>query len=122
MKTLIIAFVAVAALAAPSFALSPEAEAFIRSIGQDPNSAAVRAADKDGTISTTFRGDPVAYSLESLAHEKKKNGVLAFITTRAFIKKLAVNPSTPFPKPYYDGMYLTSAERDIVTDKLTAES
>lgn len=122
MKSLLIAVFAVAAFAAPSFALSPESEAFIRSIGLDPNSAAVRAADEEGTISTTFRGDSATFSLESLCHDKKKNGVLAFIATRTFIKKLAANPNTPFPKTNYDGMYLTKGEREVVADKIAAEA
>lgn len=122
MKSFLAALAAVIVLASPSFALSPEAEAFIKSIGLDPNSAAVRAADEEGTISTTFRGDSASFSLESLALEKKKNGVLAFIATRAFIKKLSGSLSTPFPKTGYDGMYLTKSERGLVADKIAAEA
>lgn len=118
MKSLLAALAVTVALASPSFALSPEAEAFLRGIGLDPDSASVRAADQEGTIDTTFRGDPVSFSLESLAHGKKKNGALAFVATREFIKKLASKPSTPFPKPYYDGMYLYPAERLVVAQKI----
>lgn len=120
MKIILAALIAVVALASPSFALSPEAEAFLKGIGLDPASESVRAAEKEGTISTTFRGDSASFSLESLALEKKKNGVMAFITTRAFIKKLAANPKTAFPKTGYDGMYLTKDERDLVADKIAA--
>lgn len=122
MKSVIAALVVVVSLSTPSFALSPEAEAFLKGIGLDPASASVRAAEQEGTISTTFRGDSAEFSLESLAVEKKKNGVLAFIATRAFIKKLGSNPKTPFPKTGYDGMYLTKDERNLVADKIAAEA
>lgn len=120
MKPFLAALVATVVLATPSFALSPEAEAFLKGIGVDPASASARAADEEGTISTTFRGDSASFSLDSLAREKKKNGVLAFIATREFIRKLAGNPNTPFPKAYYDGMYLTPSERGLVADKIAA--
>ncbi|MEQ1918748.1 MAG: hypothetical protein ABL955_06070 [Elusimicrobiota bacterium] len=122
MKKILIAALATVALASPSFALSPEAATFLKGIGLDPASATVRAADEEGTISTTFRGDSVSFSLESLAKDKKKNGALAFVATRAFIKLLARNPNTPFPKTNYDGMYLTKSERDMVADKIAAEA
>lgn len=118
MKSLFIAFSAAVLLAGPAFALSPEAEAFVRSAGLDPQSDSVRAADQEGTIETTFRGDSASFSLEALAIQKKKNGVLAFVTTREFIKKLAANIRTPFPKAYYDGMYLYPAERLVVAQKI----
>jgi hypothetical protein len=118
MKTLLAAAAVVAALSSPSFALSPEAQAFLRTIPLDPASPQVRAAEAEGTIQTTFRGDDVSFSLESLALQKKKNGVLAFIATRAFIHKLERDPNTPIPKTNYDGMYLTNEQRNLVVDKL----
>lgn len=118
MRTLLSALAMAAALASPSWALSPEAENFLRKIGLDPGSEAVRAAEAEGTIATTFRGDAASFSLESLALEKKRNGVLAFITTRAFIRKLEQDPGTPIPKENYDGMYLTANQRKLVARKI----
>ncbi|MDD5303817.1 MAG: hypothetical protein PHS14_12010 [Elusimicrobia bacterium] len=108
-----------AALAAPARALSPEAEAFVRKAGLDPASAAVRLADADGTIDTTYRGDQKSFSLESLALEKAKNGVNAFVTTRNFIHKLEADfRGTPIPKTGYDGLYLTTEQRTLVARKI----
>ncbi len=118
MKTILVALAVAAALASPSFALSPQAESFLRKIGLDPDAEAVRAAEADGTITTTFRGDAASFSLESLALEKKRNGVLAFIATRAFIHKLEKDPGTPIPKANYDGMYLTADQRKLVARKI----
>lgn len=119
MKSLVLAIVASATLAAPVRALSPVAEDFVRKAGLDPASDAVRAADKDGTISTTYRGDLKKYSLESLAKEGARNGVISFVTTRAFIRKLEADfAGTPIPKTGYDGLYLTVEQRRMVARKI----
>jgi hypothetical protein len=48
----------------------------------------VVAADRDGSIATTFHGDPVSNSLESLVAEKKTNAVKLFVATRKVIRDL----------------------------------
>ncbi len=119
MKSLMLAIVAAAALAAPARALSPQAEAFVRKSGLDPASAAVRLAESDGTITTMYRDDEKKFSLESLALEGAKNGVKAFVATRGFIHKLQTDyASTPFLTVGYDGLYLTMEERKLATRKM----
>jgi hypothetical protein len=106
----------------PCAALSQQAADFLSSVGLDPADADVVAADKDGAIETTFRGDPVIFSLEKLATEKKANAVRSFIATR----KVALELRTDFehykltdgPIPDFDGTYLTPAERLLMADKI----
>lgn len=104
---------------APEAPLSPETIVFLKSIGVDPESEDVQVAHKDGTISSVFRGKPISNSLESLAKEGSKKGVISFVTSRAFIRKLKADfAGTPIPKVGYDGIYLTNEERLLVADKL----
>ena len=119
MKSLLFTLVAVSFLSAPALALSPEAADFVRKAGLDPASATVKAADADGTIVTIFHDDEKQFSLESLAIEKAKNGVNAFVFTRTFIRKLKANyAGTPFPTSSYDGLYLTLDERKLAMRKM----
>jgi len=117
MKSLILSLFVVA-LALPAAALSPDAEAFVKSVGLDPASEDVRLAEQAGVINTTFMDEPVSYSLESLAAEKKKNGVIRFVTTRAFYARLSRDPNTSVPAANYESIYLTSAEKIVVGNKL----
>ena len=108
--------------ASPSLALSPQAADFIKSIGLDPTSADVVAADKDGVIKSTYRGDPVSHSLESLATEKKVNAVKSFVVSRKVARGLKGNPAG-YQLPnggieHYDGLYLTQAERLLMADAI----
>ena len=120
MRTTIVAAIALLLTAAsPVQALSPTAKAFVRKAGLDPASATVLQADKDGEISLIFRGKPVKNSLEALAAKGSKKSVLAFVTSREFIHKLKADfKGTDIPKTGYDGIYLTSEERNLVVDKL----
>lgn len=83
-KSLLIAAMLVCA-GTPCLALTPQAADFLKSAGLDPASPDVVAADKDGVIQTTLRGDPATYSLEKLASEKKTNAVRSFVATRKVI-------------------------------------
>jgi len=106
----------------PCAALTQQAADFIKSAGLDPANADVVAADKDGVIKTTFRGDAAAFSLERLATEKKANAVRSFVVSRKVARELRTN----FKRyklqaggiPGYDGMYLTPAERLLMVDKI----
>jgi hypothetical protein len=107
----------------PCSALTQEAADFLKTAGLDPASPDVIAADKDGTIQTTFRGDPVTFSLEKLATEKKTNAVRAFVASRRVARELRTNfKSYRLPAaggiPDYDGTYLTPAERLLMADKI----
>jgi|CXWL01.1.fsa_nt_gi hypothetical protein len=123
MKIPLMILVCLAALAVPSSAMKPDTEAFLISIGiddkSDPSLQQAETADKDGTIKTTYRGDDVEHSLESLARAKRSNGVKAFITTRVFIRNLKANyAGTSIPKKNYDALYLTKEERILVGRKI----
>ena len=108
-----------AALALSASAMSPAAEAFLRKVGIDPGSEQAGIADKDGAIATTYRGDSVEHSLESLVSQNKRNGVINFVTTRAFIRKLKADyAGTEVPQSNYDALYLTKAERELVGRKI----
>lgn len=106
----------------PCAALTPQAADFLKSVGLDPANADVIAADKDGVIKTTFRGDTAAFSLESLATEKKANAVRSFVVSRKVARELRTNFKR-YKLPAggiqgYDGMYLTTAERLLMVDKI----
>ena len=109
----------------PCLALTPQAADFIRSVGLNPAHPDVVAADKDGTIKTTLRGDDVTYSLETLATEKKTNAVKSFVATRKVARELKTNfngfkmPSGGIPG--FDGLYLTPAERLVLIKKMNAK-
>lgn len=104
---------------APDSPMAAGTIAFLESIGMDPRSENVQIAHHDGTISSIFRGQPISNSLESLAKEGSKKGVIAFVTTRVFIRKLKADfAGTPIPKVGYDGIYLTKDERLLVAEKL----
>ena len=123
MKIPLMILVCLAALAVPASAMKAETEAFLASIGinfkSDPNIEQAEIADKDGTITTTYRGDTVEHSLHSLSLAKRSNGVKAFITTRVFIRKLKANyAGTSVPKTNYDALYLTKEERIMVGRKI----
>lgn len=75
------------------------------------------------TIETTRTADePMSSSLESLAKEKKKSGVINFVKTRVVIHKLETDfDGTPFEKNGgfdIDAMYLTVRERRLLMKKL----
>jgi hypothetical protein len=106
----------------PCLALTQQAADFIKSIGLDPKSADVVAADKDGVIKSTYRGDPVAHSLESLAKEKKVNAVKSFVVSRKIARALNTNfKGYKLPNggiEHYDGLYLTQKERLLMANKI----
>lgn len=119
MKPLLFALAVSAVIAAPARAMTPETETFLRKAGLDPASAAVRAADAEGPVSTVYQGDEKTYSLDSLARDGAKNGIKAFVATRDFIRKLKANfAGTPAPTAGYDGLYLTTEERKLALKKL----
>lgn len=108
-----------AALAGPASALSPAAVAFVREAGLDPASREVVAADRDGEIRSTYRGKAVSPSLEALALSKSKTGVLMFVKTRAYIRRLEADfAGTPLEKGGFDRLYLTERQRTLVTRKI----
>lgn len=77
----------------PCLALSQQSSDFIRSIGIDPASPDVVAADQERQIATTFHRDPESNSLETVASERKTNAVKNFIFTRRVIRDLKANPA-----------------------------
>jgi hypothetical protein len=103
--------------------LTQQAADFLKSVGLNPTAADVVAADKEGEIHTTYNGDPVSYSLESLATAKKARAVRVFVATRKAIRELKANP-TGFKIPGglrdYDGIYLTPSELPLMFKKITA--
>jgi len=113
------------AVASPAMALSPETKAFLVSLGIDPDSPAVKIADADGEIHTTFRGDPEIFSLEKLAADKRANAVRQFVFTRSLIREIKARgadyhwPDDTHAYPDYDGRFLTTEERLLVVAKLT---
>lgn len=118
MKPLFAAVFAVFTFAAAASAMTPETEQYLRSIGSNPQSPDVIAIDEEGPVTTSRNGDPEEYSLDILAAAKKKNGILAFITTRTFIRNLKKNFSgTSIPKSQYDPLYLTGTEKGLVGRK-----
>src|SRR2546429_310523 len=120
MSLLFLALIAFAT--SPCLALTQQAADFVKSVGLDPNSADVVAADKDGTIKTTYRGDAATFSLESLASEKKANAVRSFVASRKVARELKANfKGYKLPAggvPSYDGLYLTQSERLLMVDKI----
>ena len=117
MKTLVLSLFALV-FAMPAAALAPETAAYLKSIGLNPDSEDVRMAEQAGEIETTFMDEPVTYSVESLARDKKKNGLIRFVATRAFITKLKRNfDSTRIPE-LYESIYLTTDERSLVGRKV----
>jgi hypothetical protein len=111
-----------------ALALSKQATDFLLSISVDPASENVKLAEQDGTIKTEYSGDPVEYSLESLAIAKKMNGVKCFINTRVFIRNLKTDFSRTekvgrghvLYKCGY-GIYLTVEERKLDAKKFRAD-
>src|SRR5690349_18871345 len=99
----------------PCAALTQQAADFLKSAGLEPADADVRAADKGGVIETTYAGDPVTFSLESLAIGKKTNAVRTFVTTRKMIRELKADFTgykiPPGGVPGSDVLYLTTVER-----------
>lgn len=105
----------------PAAATPAEADAFLKSIGPDPASEDVALAKADGEIKSTYLGDPVAYSVASLAGEKRKNALTSFVATRAFVARLKKSfDSTPLPKTNYEAAFLTGAERQLVGTKVAS--
>lgn len=118
MKTLSLAALAILLCTTARAALTPPAEAFLVSIGLNPQSEEVLAAEAEGVIATMENGDYAEFSLEERALAKRKNGVLAFIHTRKFIGQLKENfAGTSIPTVNYDPLYLTVEERALVGRK-----
>jgi hypothetical protein len=118
MKALPLAALALLLCTAAQAQVSPQTLQFLQTAGIDPNSPEAAAAIAEGVIYTTYEGDAAEFSLEMLAAQKRKNGVLAFIHTRAFIAKLKENfAGTSIPKDNYDPLYLTEDERALVGRK-----
>ena len=120
MKPLISSLIALA-LTLPANALTPKSAAYLKTLGFDPASEDVRLADKSGKVETTNLGEPVTFSLESLAAGKKKNQIKPFITTRAFVERLKIDfAGTIMPKKDYEATYVAQQERSLVGDKVVA--
>lgn len=118
--TLVAAFVASVAFAAPCAALTAQEGSYLRKLGIDPRSQAVVAAEAEGTIEIVFHSDLKKFSLSGLiAQGDVPNGVRAFIATRAFIARLKVDfAGTAIPEKDYDSMYLTREEKKLVARKI----
>lgn len=116
---------ALATIATPAAALSPTARSFLVAVGIDPDSPAVKIADADGKIHTTFQGDAEVLSLEKLALGKRANGARQFIFMRSLIREIKANYASyrvpPGGYPDYNALYLTPEERLLVGRKV-AES
>lgn len=107
---------------APVAKMKPETAEFLRSVGVDPESEDVVATESEGTVSTEYDGDPVEYSLDSLAAEKKKNGIVTFIGTRSFIRRLKKDwDGTSIPKTNYDPKFLTREELGMAGRKFAEQ-
>lgn len=118
MKPLALAALAATFFAVSASAMTPETEQYLRSIGLDPASSDIVAVDAEGLVSTSYDGDAAEYSLDTLAAQKKKNGINSFVGTRVFIRRLKANfVGTSIPKTNYDPMYLTPEERGLVGRK-----
>ena len=115
---LAVAFTLMTLLCAPALAMSQATADFLRSAGIDPDSEAVKLADAEGTIQTTYNGDPVSYSFDKLAADGAKNGAKRFVVTRTFIRALKANFATPIPPEGYDGAYLTQDEKKLALRKV----
>lgn len=119
MKTLIFSLLFAAA---PAYAVSPATADYLRSIRIDPNSEAVRVADQDGLVKTTFRGRAFEASLEQLASVRHENETRCFVATRNFIQKLKTAfASTPMLKENYDPIYLRPEEKDLAGKKVAED-
>lgn len=102
----------------PRPTMKPETAQFLRSIGIDPKSKEVARVDMEGTVMTVRGGDQEEFSLDSMAAQKKKNGIKAFIATRGFIRLLKKDyAGTSIPKTNYDPLFLTPEERSLVGKK-----
>jgi hypothetical protein len=106
-----------AALAVPAAALSPEADAFVRTIQPPISPQDLALAESHGEIETLFQDERVRYSVESLAREKKKNMLVRFVATRVFAANLSKFNGRGFPE-FYERLYLTEAERAEVVRKV----
>lgn len=107
------------ATTAPAAPLTPETIAFLQSIGIDPSSEDVRVAHESGEIQTTYMDEPMAVSLESLARAKKKNPVIRFVATRAYIAKLKKDfDNVELLITNYEPTFLTKEERMLVGKKV----
>lgn len=111
----------VLALALPAKALSPESADYLKTLGFDPASEDVRLADQSGDVESMNLGEPITFSLESLAAGKKKNQLANFIVTRAFVERLKKDfAGTTMPKKNYEVLYVSQEERKLVGDKVVA--
>ncbi len=119
MKPLVLAAFSAVFFASAASAMTPETAQYLKQIGLNPESRDILAVDQEGPVTTSFSGrDPEEFSLDSLASQKKKLGIQAFIGTRNFIRRLKSNfAGTSIPKTQYDPMYLTSDERGLVGKK-----
>ena len=121
MRRLLRVSLMIVATTCPCFALSPQANSFIKSIGINPGDPDVVAAETEGVIKTDYHGDPASYSLENLASARKANAVRSFVFTRKLIRQLKANFDTyhlAVPSPGYDSRYLTKSERALVGRKI----
>lgn len=106
--------------AAPSAKMKPETEAFLRSIDIDPGSKDVVDTYAEGSVWTSFEGEPDEYSLDIFASKKRKAETIAFIKTRTLIRNLKKDyEGTALEK--YDSGFLTSEERKLMGRKIVDE-
>jgi hypothetical protein len=112
MRSILLAFVFLAAAIIPSYAdVTPATAAFLKKIGVDPRSAKVTAIADDVVSNKDVQG----VSLNSLAAKRDEEGIKRFIATRDFIHKYEADTNTPFPSTaLYDGLYLTKPELHFV--------
>ena len=106
-------FVALALLAATTAsALKPATEAYLVEQGYDPKSEEITAIAED--IVTSKKG--VVYSLDTLAADRDKMGMRAFVTTRNFVKKYMQDTRTPFPsdRQQYQTVFLKPDEVSFI--------
>jgi hypothetical protein len=91
--------------------LSPPAIAYLKEIGIDPESAAVKAV-ADDTVPDR-QGKPL--DLDALALGKNAADIRRFIATRNFLRAYQADPATRIPAADdYESSYLTPQEKAIV--------
>jgi hypothetical protein len=117
MRNAALALAVLIAAAAPSSAMNPATEAFIKEVGADPRSAPVQAVAAD-TV-TTPSGEVL--TLDSLAAKRDATAVKSFLVTRDFLRAFKEDPNIEFPDDeFYSIVYLTVQERAYIAKQLMA--
>ncbi len=90
--------------------VTPQAAAYLREIGIDPNAPDVVEVSQDAVG---------AYSLDSLAAQREETQVRRFIYTRIFMHRFLADPDNVRIEPdKYDISFLTPEEVKLIADEL----